>query len=250
MPDETTKDLTAAGEITDSGEPGRRGWGIWLVIGLGLGYGLLNWTLGDSAGASVLWWLDPLLLVGFAVGWWLLSRRPGRFPQLKLSGGVAAVAFIGGSWLAGMLYELSLRTGATGFGGMHVETGMSFLLAQGYYLPFAIGGWWLARRYGYSAAAVFWTGALVSLYEVITVGVPAIFAEPNYWLLAPLILGYYLYVYALILALPLLIMDESGLWANIPRPIGTWGKVWRGVLFGLLCWVVFVGWAAVMGAMR
>ena len=106
---------------------------------------------------------------------------------------------------------------------------------------------WLARRYGYGAAGVFWTGALASLYEMVIAGFPAIAGAPQFWLLIPLILGYYLYVYALILAFPLLFLDERSLWAAAPRSIGAWGKVWRGVLFGLLYWVVFVGWAGLIG---
>jgi hypothetical protein len=239
-------DNATAGEAEAAARPGHA-VGIWAIILLGLGYGALHWLSGDRAWASVLWWLDPLLLLGFAAGWWARSRRPGWWPRLRLSGVAAAVVFIGGSWLAGMLYELSLRTGPTGFGGMHPDTATSFVLAQGHYLPFAVGGWWLARRYGYGAAGVFWTGALASLYEMVIAGFPAIAGAPQFWLLTPLILGYYLYVYALILAFPLLFLDERSLWAAAPRSIGAWGKVWRGVLFGLLYWVVFVGWAGLIG---
>lgn len=242
MNEHALDNTTTGGQLAPA-QPGRRGWGVWLVILLGLGYGALSWLTGQPAEASVLWWLNPLLLVVFAVGWWARGRGG---PRLRLGGAAAAVAFIGGSWLAGMLFELSLRTGPTGFGGMHPDTATSFLLAQGHYLPFAIGGWWLARRYGYDAAGVFWTGALAALYELITVGLPAIVGAPQTWFVAPLLVGYYLYSYALIQAMPLVFMDERGLWAAAPRPLGAWGMVWRGVAFGLLYWVVFVGWAAVV----
>jgi hypothetical protein len=222
-------------------------WLMWLIILLGLGFDTLNRVLGDGSGASALWWLDPLLLAGFAAGLWLRGRYPHRWPRVRLPERPAAVFFIGGSWLTGMLYELSLRTGPTGFGGMHPETGLSFLLAQGHYIPFAVGGWWLARRYGYSLTDVFWTGALASLYELVTAGGPAMAAAGGLWPLTPLLAGYYLYVYALILTMPLLFLDERSLWRDDPRPITAWGKAWRAALFGLLYWVIFVGWAAALG---
>ncbi len=48
------------------------------------------------------------------------------------------------------------------------------------------------------------------------------------------------------LALPLLFMDERMLWAARPRPISTWRKIAYGVALGLVCWVAFVGWAALV----
>lgn len=213
------------------------------VVLLGVGYSALAALSGGGEDSSALWFLDPLLVLGFAGGLWLRARRPDRLPRSVRSG---ALLFIGGSWLTGMLYELSLRTGPSGFGGMHPDTATSFLWAQGYYVPFALGGWWLARRYGYSLEDVFWAGALSSLYEVLTVGLPALAANPALLPLAPLLAGYYLTIYGLILALPLLFLDERALWRNPPRPIGRWGKLAAGVALGLGCWVAFLAWVALV----
>ena len=226
--------------VTTATRSGIPRW-LWLVVGLGLVYGALAWFMERGAGASRLWWLDPLLLVGYVAGlWWRRNSRP--------RGGLrwAGLVFVALSWLTGMLYELSLRTGAAGFGGMHPDTTTSFLLAQGFYVPLAVGGWLLARRFGYSAETVFWTGALASLYELITVGVPAVLGQPSFLLLAPLLAGYYLTVYGYFLALPLLFMDERCLWASAPRPISRLQRAALGVALGLVCWAIFIGWAALL----
>jgi hypothetical protein len=216
-----------------------------LVVLLGAAFEALSVLLGNGEDSSVLWFLAPLLMAVFIAGLWRASRHSGApfDPVTRLP---PALLFIGGSWLAGMIYELALRTGSTGFGGMAPDTGASFLLAQGFYVPFAIGGWWLARRYGYSLQDVFWTGALVSLYEAITAGATTVAAQPALLPLAPLMAGYYLTVYGYILAMPLLFVDERRVWASTTRPRTAWRKAVYGVTLGLACWTVFVGWAALL----
>lgn len=219
--------------------------GLWLVVLLGAAYEALNVWLGDGEDSSILWFLAPLLMAVFVAGLWRRGRGHASplAPRSRLR---PTLLFIGGSWLTGMLYELALRTGPTGFGGMAPGTATSFLLAQGYYVPFAVGGWWLARRYGYTFTDVFWMGALSCLYEALTAGATAVAAQPALLLLAPLMGGYYLTVYGYILAMPLLFMDERRVWAASPRPISTRRKVAYGVALGLGCWVTFVGWAALV----
>ena len=223
----------------------RVGRSLWLVVLLGAAFEALNALLGNGDDRSVLWPLAPLLMAVFVAGLWRRGR--GRGARLALAGRLPpALLFVGGSWLTGMLYELALRTGPTGFGGMAPDTATSFLLAQGHYVPFAVGGWWLARRYGYSLANVFWTGALGCLYEALTAGVTIVAGQPALLPLAPLMAGYYLTVYGYILAMPLLFIDERAIWAAAPRAISTRRKAVYGVALGLVCWVVFVGWAALV----
>jgi hypothetical protein len=58
--------------------------------------------------------------------------------------------------------------------------------------------------------------------------------------------GYYLTVYGYILAMPLLFVDERRVWAATTRPQTAWRKAIYGVVLGLVCWAVFVGWAALL----
>lgn len=223
----------------------RIGRGLGLVVLLGAAFEALNVGLGGRDDSSGVWFLAPLLMAVFVAGLWRRGR--GHAPPFAPAGrGRAALLFIGGSWLTGMIYELALRTGPTGFGGMAPDTATSFLLAQGFYVPFAAGGWWLARRYGYTFSDVFWTGALSCLYEALTAGASAVAAQPALLPLAPLMAGYYLTVYGYILALPLLFIDERAVWAATPRSISTRRKVAYGVALGLVCWAAFVGWAALV----
>lgn len=236
--------MTAPDLVDTRGAAAPQRWSraAWIVVLLGAAYAVLAALLGDRSGSSVLWPLDLLLMLVFAGGLWWRGCL-GWDARRRLSRRGAAVAFIIGSWLTAMLYELSLRTGATGFGGLHANTATSFLLAQGFYVPLAVGGWLLARRYGYSAEDVFWTGALAALYEMLTAGVVTLMGQPSLWPLAPLLGGYYLTVYGYCLALPWLFLDERDLWRHPPHLIARRRKVLCGLLLGPACWLVFVGWA-------
>ena len=157
---------------------------LWVI--LALAFSLLLHFAADSAAeaASSLWFLDPLLLVTFLLG---LGQRP----WLRRSGGWStAVLFIGLSWLTGMLYELSLRTGPTGFGGMHPQTVPSFLMAQGFYVPLALLSYFLIRRYRYTFKEAFFAFSLVALYEMVTMGwLFAALFSPLFFL-TPLLIAY------------------------------------------------------------
>jgi hypothetical protein len=223
----------------------RPSWSVWLLVGFGAAFSFLGAATGSREDASALWFLDPLLYAALLVGLWLRGR--GRLPVWRPgSARAGGVAFVALSWGLGMAYELSLRTGATGFGGLHPDTLTSFALAQGYYLPLAVGGWWLIRRYRYDLNWAFWTGALAALYELITVGGAVIAGGGVSPLLVPVLLGYYLATYGLFLGMPLLLIDERGLWASPGQPIRPAARVAIAVAFGLALWVVYLGWAAVL----
>lgn len=217
---------------------------VWLVTLLGAFFSLFGLLSGGGPDSSVLWFLDPLLVGLFMAG--LGLRAAGRWPRLRLGGAAGALAFVGLCWATGMAYELSLRTGDIGFGGMHPDTATSFLLAQGYYLPFALGGWWLVRRLRTDFNWLFYTGALTSLYEMVTSGGPAIAGGGVPLPLVPVLLGYFAAIYGLMLTMPLLLLDERLLWATdarSPRPIV---RALIGILFGLALWLVYLLWAAVV----
>ena len=41
-------------------------------------------------------------------------------------------------------------------------------------------------------------------------------------------------------------MDERCLWADAPRPISRLRRGVLGVALGLVCWAIFIGWAAIL----
>lgn len=211
---------------------------LWALLAL-LFSGVLA-GVGDRSG-SPLWFLDPLLVGGFLIGVW--RGRPWR---TRLAGRRAAVAFVVLAWLTGMLYELTLSDQGSTFGGLADRTGLSFALAQAWYLPFALIGLFLVRRYRYDFREVFFAGAAASALEVVVAGLlPGVVASPLF-VLSPLVLAYYGTVYGMLLAWPLLLVDERSLWAPSARQISPRRKIAYGAAAGLACWLCFAGWAAVL----
>lgn len=216
---------------------------LWLVVVLALAFSVLQKTsLETESPAHPFWFLDLLLLGLFAGG--LLVRHFGLLSLPRwVESEKAPIIYVLLTWLVGMVYELSLRTGETGFGGMHPDTLTSFVMAQGFYIPFALGTLWVIRRRWLALPAVFWLGATVSWYEVMTTGIPGIFARPENFVLAPLVIGYYLGIYGILAALPLVFMDVEALWGESDRPYG-WGTlIGHGFLLGLIAWAIFALWS-------
>lgn len=218
---------------------------VWLVALLGAAFSLLGALSGNRDNSSVLWFLDPLLFALLLGGMALRSkaRLPLWRPATAMRG---MLVFVSLSWLTAGTYELALRTGETGFGGLHPDTLTSFTLALGYYIPLAIAGWRLLRRFHYDFNWVFWTGALAALYEMATIGISYLTSGATPAALVPFLLGYYLTVYAMFLALPLLIIDERALWSLAGGPISPVRRVVVGVAVGLLLWLVYLGWSVVV----
>lgn len=210
---------------------------LWVALALVFSL-MLRFLDETNTNPSPLWFLDPLLLGMFLLG---VGRRP---PWLRRDRGWGtAVFFIGLSWLAGMLYELSLRTGPTGFGGMHPQTVPSFLMAQGFYVLLAICSYFLIRRYQYTFKEAFFAFGLVALYEMATMGWLFSTLFSPLFFLTPLVIAYYFTVYALIVTWPLLLVDETVLWSRTPHPISRRRKLLYGMLIGPICWIIFVLWS-------
>lgn len=236
--------------LSETGTPPgeSRAWRIALVliIGLAIAFSLLQ--IGEESGASSLGFLN-LVLLGLLAGG-LAARRFHLFSLPRwIDGDKAPFVYVAGVWLVSMLYELSLRTGETGFGGLHPNTVASFTLAQGFYIPFALCMLWVIRRRWLSLPAVFWLGATVSWYELMTVGLPGIFATPGNFVLGPLVLGYYLAVYGMFAALPLIFLDVETLWGETDRPYTLGTLVGHGFLIAILCWGIFALWSLFLSAL-
>lgn len=236
----TTDTQSLADTSTPPGESRLASVALAIILALAIAFSVLQ--IGEESGASSLGFLN-LVLLGLLAGG-LVARR---FNLLALPRWIdsekAPYVYVFLVWLVGMLYELSLRTGETGFGGLHPNTVASFTLAQGFYIPFALCMLWLIRRRWLSMPAVFWLGASASWYELMTVGLPGIFATPGNFVLAPLVLGYYLAVYGMFAALPLVFMDVEALWGDTDRPYTLGTLVGHGFLVAIISWGIFALWS-------
>lgn len=230
---------------TRAPSPGNGPRNVWLWTILGLGYTILQLVNpGPREGVSKLWFLDPLLEVGFVVGL-LLTSRYVVMTNARFQGWVVGSAYVVLSWLVGMAYELSLSEGTDSFGGFHERTTQSFLLAQGFYLPFAMLGLFLIRSYRYTFRELFLAAGAASVYEAMLIGVPGFLASPLFFLL-PLAAGYYVLVYGMFLAWPLLVIDEGMLWSPKGREIGFRRKVLLGIGLGGVCWLLQGMWSELL----
>ena len=198
---------------------------------------LLGWS-GEEA--SSLAWLNPLVfVVALAVRLHDTRRRPLRW---RLTGWLGAVLMIAIGWAVGMVIELTIAAGGDGFGGMHPDTGPSFILAQGFYVPAAAVTWFAVRRYGLDTRRAFFFAGTLAWWEALTVGAVALLSPLV--LLAPLFIAYYVSTYALCGMAGLLVIDAAGLAGPTPRPITSRRLLAYGFLAGTGCWVVFLLWAA------
>lgn len=221
-----------------------RAWGqvlllpsFWII--LALTFAILVQLGGTPAWKSPLWFLDILLLLSLLIGFWLRERFQWQF--VTLSRTQAGTVFIVLVWLVGMLYELTLSESPGNIGGMHPKTIPSFILAQGFYIPFALLSYFLIRKFHFSFRDVFLMAGLVSLYEALQYGVPGTLFSPLFFL-TPLVLAYYVVVYAQFLTLPLLVVDETLLWHGDKPRLPWWRKLLYGLVLGITCWLTLGLW--------
>ncbi len=215
---------------------------VWVLAALACS-ALLR--LAGAGGESRLWFLDPLLLIGFLAAVRSDERRWKE--DAPLSRGRAALAFVGLSWLAAMLYELTLSAGSGGtFGGLHPQTLPSFALAQGFYVPFAVFGLALVRRYDYTFRQLFFAAGAVSLFEMFSTGVgPSLLASP-FVVLLPLAVAYYFAVYAMFVCWPVALFGIDRFRDKSPRAVTLRRKAAAMLLSGAGSWLVFGAWGALL----
>lgn len=216
---------------------------VWVWAALGL-VGMLCFSLGGEPGAprSPFWFLELVLVGVFLVGLFL-SSRGAHSCRCRLRPGVAGLAYVVLAWCAGMTYELTLSESAGNIGGCGPTTALSFLLAQFAYLPI----FWLSlgaiRCYRLGIADAFFFGGAVSFAEslVFRPMLLLVIVSPQFFL-APFVLGYYVLVYGIFVAIPLLVIDERDLWSEHVRTrpsaaklagLGTLAGFAAAFLFGL-----------------
>jgi hypothetical protein len=209
----------------------------WVVAALPLA---LSPLVERDEGASDLWWTTPLLF-----GLYLLLRLlRHRLPRWHPGRPVAVAVYVVLGLAAGAVYELSLTVDGTGLGGLHADTGTSFLLLPGFLLPAVAFTAWATGRYALDAAQVFAVAGALTWYETLTVGVTYLVSAPY---LAPFVVAFYVTSYAVYTgALGALVLDPAALHAPNARPVGVLRRLGVAVLGGALCWACFAGWGLVV----
>lgn len=211
----------------------RRWWAAALVTTV-----LMGW--GGEAG-SPFGWLNPVLFAAALVVR-TVDRRRGE-ARLRLPARWAAVVFVVVSWATGMLVELTISMDGTGLGGMHPDTGPSFVLAQGYYVPAAMFMWLMIRRHGLDVRRAFFCAGAMAWWEALTIGAVAL-VSPMF-VFAPLLAAYYVATYALCAMAGLLVVDHRVLHAAAPRQISGRRLLAYGAAGGAACWAIFIVWAVI-----
>jgi len=214
---------------------------VWIGAALGISL-LIGWGGED---ASAVAWLNPVILAAVLAVRLADHRRGAR--RWSAPRWVAGPLFVAAGWTAGMAYELTLAAGGDGYGGMHPETGPSFVIAQGYYIPAVVLTWWMVRRHGLDVPRAFAFAGAMAWYEALTVGAVSLISPA--FVLAPALAAYYVTTYALFGMAGLLVLDHRGLGRATPRPIGTRRLLLAGVVAGSLCWALFLGWAHLSAAL-
>jgi hypothetical protein len=211
---------------------------LWIIVALcftvltRLTHEVGEWT-------SPLWFIDPLLMLTLLIGRW--GKERFHWQPVKLFRKQAVLVFIVLVWLVGMLYELTLSESLGDIGGFHLKTIPSFILAQGFYIPYAVLSCFFIRKFHLNFRDVFFVGGIVCLYEALQFGVPGTLFSPLFFL-TPLVLAYYVVVYAMMLTWPLLIVDVRLLWHRNKSRLPRWRKVFYSLILGITCWFIAGVW--------
>jgi len=196
----------------------------WIIAGLV--FAVVVRLARDDPGSPL--WFAEYLLHGL-----MLHHLWRGGPRLRVSRAQAGLAYVALVLLFGAIYEASLTVDGTGIGGMHAQTGLSYLLAFGDYLLLALASLWVIRRFGLGFPGAFFLAAGFSLSEgLIFTGVLAQLIASPLWVMAPLMLAYYTLAYSGFIALPLLLLPVGSLIQGPTRLRLPW--VWA-LGFGISC---------------
>jgi len=186
-------------------------------------------------------------LLSYFISFMLLlavSKKYSIKDRFRLTPKQAVILFIILSWFSGMMLEALLP----GVGGMHSKTIPSFILAQGYYWPFALIMLWLIKKHHFTFWEAFFAAGLASIWEstFILRGVVMTLISP-FFFLAPFVFAMYTATYGIIVGLPLLFINEKLLWAKVEKPISLRQKLIKGIFIaGIGSMVTYVIWLILM----
>lgn len=216
---------------------------VWFIVGL-FGYLLLRLRADKNEPISPLWFIEPILYVFlvfkifFNKNIYVVPKTLQKHPLLL---------YIVMAFMSGMLFEMGLSINQGSIGGLYPKTIPSFIVAQGFYWPFAIFSLFLIRRYNFKFSDLYFVALGASLTEGIIFNkiLPAIFLSPEFYL-TPVVLAYYGTAYALILGLPFVFFDEKLLWGKDVRQASLLRKFIYGFIMAFVSYAIFYGWYILM----
>jgi hypothetical protein len=175
----------------------------------------------------------------------ILNKNNTFYKQFSFLQG-SGIAYIFLSWFFGMLFELTLSSGPGGIGGMHPNTAISFLVAQGFYIPFAILGLHLIRKYHFTFKELYLASIAAAMAEGIVFNhiIPMVLFSPLFFLI-PLVVAYYGLVYALFLCMPLIFINPQSLYSENFKEITLKRKIIYGFVISILSFIIYAIWYAI-----
>lgn len=216
---------------------------VWFIVGL-IGYLLLRLRAGKNDPISPLWFIEPILYIFLAYKIFF-NKTINIIP--RLSPRYIPVLYIVMSFISGMLFELGISLSQGSMGGLYPKTIPSFILAQGFYWPFAIFSFFLIKRYNFKFSDLYFAALGASLTEGIVFNqvLPTMLLSPMFYLI-PVIVAYYAAAYGVILGLPFVFIDEKLLWSKDVRQISMIRKFIYGFIMAFIAYAIFYGWYILM----
>lgn len=218
---------------------------VWFIAGL---FGYLIMRIGGSKtneSISPLWFIEPILYI--FLGYKIFFNRTLKIIPLNFSPKYILLLYIIISFISGMFYELGLSLSQGSIGGLYPKTIPSFIVAQGFYWPFAIFSLLLIRRYNFKFSDLYFAALGASLTEGIVFNqvLPTMLLSPMFYLI-PVIVAYYAAAYGVILGLPFVFIDEKLLWGKDIRQISLFRKFIYGFIMAFIAYAIFYGWYILM----
>ncbi len=216
----------------------------WIFLGLIMDV-LYRFNFAQTNDHSALNFIELLLFALFIIGIRLNKNNTFYKRFSFLQGSRKAYIFL--SWLFGMLFELTLSTSPGNIGGMHPNTAISFLVAQGFYIPFAILGLYLIRKYHYTFKELYFASIAAAMAEGIVFNhvIPALLFTPLFFLI-PIVIAYYGLVYSLFLCLPLIFINPQSLYSENFKEISLKRKIIYGFAIAVISLLIYAIWYVIV----
>lgn len=189
------------------------------------------------------------LIVSLILSWmFAVPHRNTLQKLLHLEKTGRAIFCIITGWFVGMVIELSISGPTGNMGGLAANSFHSFLLAQGYYWTFPMLALVLIRKFNFSYWEIFFAAGLSSILEMFVLGIFKTLLSPVI-VLAPAVFAIYITIYGMMIAIPLLFIDEKTFWKEQHQTVSR-KKAFliTFLVLGVGNWLIYGIWAMTLQA--